>query len=53
MNIIFQYNIFVKYKVSVTNGLHHYIFESKIGEPYGKETTKREPSKEFEEVSKR
>ena len=23
------------------------------GEPYGKETTKREPSKEFEEVSKR
>ena len=26
---------------------------TKIGEYYGKETTKREPSKEFEEVSKR
>ena len=29
------------------------VYEPKIGEDYGKETTKREPSKEFEKVSKR
>ena len=29
------------------------ILNIKTGEYYGKETTKREPSKEFEEVSKR
>ena len=29
------------------------VYEPKIGEDYGKETVEPEPSKEFEEVSKR
>ena len=35
------------------NCIFHIILNIIIGENYGKETTKREPSKEFEEVSKR
>jgi len=35
------------------NCIIHIILNIKTGEYYGKETTKREPSKEFEEVSKR
>jgi len=35
------------------NCIIHIILNIITGENYGKETTKREPSKEFEEVSKR